>query len=191
MTITSLAAVGGAILAGGQGSRMGGEDKGLLLYHGLPLYQHVLQCLKPQVADICINANRNLPLYRQSGLRVIPDQSADFLGPLAGMLAILQQDAYEWTVFAPCDMPHLPVNYAMHLWSNRENMPVVWARTETQDHPTIALVHSSVKKELVDYLDAGERKIKKFFQQIGGKAVRFEKQEHAFININTPEGLVR
>ena len=65
--------VTGVILAGGRGRRMGGEDKGLMMLNGLPLYQHVLQRLQPQVAGICISANRNIERYQQSGFPVISD----------------------------------------------------------------------------------------------------------------------
>ena len=38
------------VLAGGQGNRMGGQDKGLLAFHGRPLIEHILDGLRPQVA---------------------------------------------------------------------------------------------------------------------------------------------
>ncbi|QSA19931.1 NTP transferase domain-containing protein, partial [Vibrio furnissii] len=36
------------ILAGGQASRMGGNDKGLIKLNDKPLVQHVLERLQPQ-----------------------------------------------------------------------------------------------------------------------------------------------
>ncbi|MEQ4583771.1 MAG: NTP transferase domain-containing protein, partial [Pantoea agglomerans] len=44
----------GIILAGGQGRRMGGQDKGLVQLDGRPLYQHVLERLRPQVDIVMI-----------------------------------------------------------------------------------------------------------------------------------------
>ncbi len=63
----------GIILAGGQGRRMGGQDKGLVQLDGRPLYQHVLERLRPQVDIVMINANRNIDRYQLSGCRVIQD----------------------------------------------------------------------------------------------------------------------
>ncbi|MEK9896281.1 MAG: NTP transferase domain-containing protein, partial [Burkholderiaceae bacterium] len=51
--------VTGLILAGGQGQRMGGADKGLQPLGGMPLVMHVLWRLAPQVQDVVINAHRN------------------------------------------------------------------------------------------------------------------------------------
>ncbi len=36
--------------AGGRGSRMGGQDKGLVLLSGKPLYQHILHACNPKLA---------------------------------------------------------------------------------------------------------------------------------------------
>nr|MBG6242851.1 molybdenum cofactor guanylyltransferase MobA [Candidatus Symbiopectobacterium sp. Dall1.0] len=77
----------GIILAGGQASRMGGQDKGLLTLRGIPLYQHVLTRLKPQVDRVYINANRNQAVYQESGCTVFSDLPNGFSGPLAGILS--------------------------------------------------------------------------------------------------------
>ena len=81
----------GLILAGGRGSRMGGVDKGLQTFHGTPMVQHVLQRLAPQTSAVLINANRNVDRYAMFGVPVVADALPDFAGPLAGMLAGLDQ----------------------------------------------------------------------------------------------------
>ena len=63
----------GVILAGGRGSRMGGVDKGLQNFHGMPLALHALLRLQPQVGEMMINANRNLAAYESFGVPVWPD----------------------------------------------------------------------------------------------------------------------
>ena len=75
----------GVILAGGRSSRMGGNDKGLIPLNGKPLYQHVIDRLRPQVEDLLINANRNQAFYQESGIPVINDIITGFVGPLACM----------------------------------------------------------------------------------------------------------
>lgn len=78
----------GLVLAGGQGQRMGGVDKGLQPWAGQPLAQHALQRLAPQVGPLLLSANRNLPAYQalaaplQAG--IVTDHAATSLGPLAG-----------------------------------------------------------------------------------------------------------
>lgn len=181
--------VTGVILAGGRGSRMGGKDKGLILWQNKPLYQHVLQRLQPQVTTVWINANRNIEVYQQSGLPVISDTLTDFSGPLAGMLTALQQAETEWIVFTSCDTPLLPDNLVQHLWRHKGAASVVWARTEERDHPTLALLHRSLAGSLQLYLDSGDRKLMLFLQQAGGQGILFDQAEAAFRNFNHLEDL--
>lgn len=179
----------GIILAGGRGSRMGGRDKGLIDYHNQPLWLHVLQRLRPQVANVLINANRNIAIYQQSGLPVIRDTLRDFPGPLAGMLTGLQQINSEWAIFTPCDTPLLPGDLVAHLWHNKGRAKAVWARSEERDHPTMALLHRDLAAELANYLAQGDRKLMLFLQQAGGHAVLFPLSDAAFCNINSPEDI--
>ena len=74
------------VLAGGQGRRVGGVDKGWLDYGGRPMIEHILARLKPQVDDVVISCNRNLPRYAALA-PVIEDQYRGYLGPLAGISA--------------------------------------------------------------------------------------------------------
>ena len=62
----------GLILAGGRGSRMGGVDKGLQLFNGIPLALHALNRLQQGggVGTVLINANRNLSTYESFGAAV-------------------------------------------------------------------------------------------------------------------------
>ncbi|WP_241117318.1 NTP transferase domain-containing protein, partial [Achromobacter xylosoxidans] len=70
--------VAGLILAGGQGSRMQGSDKGLVLLRGEPLVAHVARRLAPQVGPLILSANRNADSYARYG-RVVADDT-DELG---------------------------------------------------------------------------------------------------------------
>ena len=42
---------------------MGGVDKGLQNFNGIPLALHTLMRLGPQVESVMVNANRNLSAY--------------------------------------------------------------------------------------------------------------------------------
>ena len=64
------------ILAGGQASRMGGKDKGLIELNQKPLIEHVIERLSPQTPRILINANRNQDAYGAFGF-VFSDQFKD------------------------------------------------------------------------------------------------------------------
>ncbi|ASE82397.1 TPA: molybdenum cofactor guanylyltransferase MobA [Citrobacter koseri] len=184
-------AITGVVLAGGKARRMGGADKGLLELDGKPLWKHVADTLASQLETVVINANRHQDIYQQSGLKVIPDSLADFPGPLAGMLSVLQQEKGDWFLFCPCDTPYIPRNLVARLKAQRNNAPVVWVHDGERDHPTIALVNRSVAPFLQEYLRSGERRVMVFMRQAGGHAVDFSDFKQAFVNVNTPEELAR
>ena len=79
-------AITGLVLAGGQGRRMGGQDKGLLTLHGQALAARALQRLAPQVGPTAVSANRHLADYQALGVPVWSDTLPDQPGPLAGLL---------------------------------------------------------------------------------------------------------
>jgi molybdenum cofactor guanylyltransferase len=100
------------ILAGGEGKRMDGEDKGLVLYKNQPLIELVIEKIKPQVNNIVISANRNIRRYEKFGYPVISDLALTnkntndtYQGPLAGIAAALPACSNEWIFIIACDMP--------------------------------------------------------------------------------------
>src|SRR5258706_1664052 len=110
--------VSGVVLAGGQGRRMGGVDKGLQLLHGKPVVAHVLARFAPQVGEIVINANQNAAEYAKFGHRVVADEIGGFSGPLAGLHAGLLAASHPLVVTVPCDSPFLPDDLVSRLEKN-------------------------------------------------------------------------
>lgn len=109
----------GVILAGGKGTRMGGQDKGLIPLLGKPLYRYIIERLQPQVGRLLINANRHHAEYAQSQLPVFSDLTTDFSGPLAGMQAALHQATTDWLLFVPCDVPEFPTDLAEKMFHEK------------------------------------------------------------------------
>lgn len=181
----------GIILAGGQASRMGGKDKGLLVLHGIPLYQHVLTRLAPQVDQISINANRNHALYQQSGYPVFSDLPNQYSGPLAGILTGLKTITSEWAIFAPCDVPNIPHDLVTRLWEGKKTHLAAYADDGERAHPTLLLIHRDLAPTLASYLEQGDRKLMLFLAKIDAMPVSFSDQPLAFQNLNTPDDLIR
>ncbi|MBD8454872.1 molybdenum cofactor guanylyltransferase MobA [Serratia rubidaea] len=177
----------GVILAGGRATRMGGEDKGLISLGGIPLYRHVLERLAPQVNAVIISANRNQAVYQQSGLPVVGDLTADFAGPLAGMLAGLRAAHGDWVAFVPCDVPDFPLTLVEMLWQGKQQALAAYASDGERTHPTLALLHKSLAPQLAEYLARGERKLMLFLKQVAARQVVFNGQAQAFLNLNTPD----
>ncbi|BBM05446.1 hypothetical protein HAALTHF_16430n [Vreelandella aquamarina] len=95
----------GMILAGGEGRRMGGRDKGLEPFAGLPLVAHTVKRFEGQVHELVINANRNSDAYALFADRVIEDAEGGFKGPLMGIYSGLRAAQTPWLLVAPCDSP--------------------------------------------------------------------------------------
>ncbi|MCI4186273.1 molybdenum cofactor guanylyltransferase MobA [Dickeya dianthicola] len=181
----------GVILAGGQSSRMGGNDKGLIELEGRLLYQHVLDRLNPQVDTLLINANRHQERYQQSGYPVIGDINRNFSGPLAGIFTGLSTAKTDWVVFVPCDVPALPLDLVSRLLQFNDNHLAAYATDGSREHPTLLAIHTSLVDKLKAYLINGDRKLMLFLEQIEAKTVSFADQPLAFRNLNTPEDLAR
>lgn len=178
----------GVILAGGRATRMGGRDKGLLQLAGKPMVEWVMAALKPQVADIIINANRNLDAYAAYGYRVVSDKLHGFCGPLAGIASSMESASTPYIVTTPCDSPLVPLDLAHRLYQalhvNRAEISV--AHNGERLQPVFALLTCTLSNSLLSYLEAGERKIDIWYSRHKLAIVDFSDSADAFININTP-----
>ena len=179
--------VTGIVLAGGQGRRMGGLDKGWVELAGEPMIAHVLRRLAPQVADILINANQNLDRYRALGHPVFADTVGGFAGPLAGLHAGMTHATSELVVTVPCDSPFLPSDLVdrLHAGLVGQRAQLAVAKTFDQPHPVFALARRSVLPSLAAFLERGGRKIDTWYAALKVVEVGFDDEADAFRNINT------
>lgn len=148
----------GAILAGGAGRRMGGQDKGLLDFEGRPLIAWVIEALAPQVDEILIVANRHLEAYAAFGHRVVSDLRPDYPGPLAGFEAALTHAHTPWVLTCPTDVPGLPADYACLMSLAASGSPAV-AVVDARWQPVFSLLPRSALPSLTASLDAGQHKV--------------------------------
>jgi len=189
------------ILAGGRGSRMGGVDKGLQNFKGLPLVLHILQRLQmgAGVGQILINANRNLAAYESMGVPVWPDGVADFPGPLAGFLTGLEHCETPYLLTVPCDTPLLPLDLAQRLanalQSQQADIAMATAPESGRDgqvqlrtQPVFCLLRASLIDSLMQFVNQGGRKIDAWTARHRTVAVAFDQPGDdplAFANANT------
>jgi len=184
----------GLILAGGQGTRMGGTDKALQMLHGKSLLAHVAERLSPQVDELLVSAARAdaYPEFTTAfKARIVIDELAG-AGPLAGVHAGLKAGHNEFLVTAPCDGPFLPADLVSRLFAalNTEAADLTLARTVDGPHPVFALMRRSVLPVLTKYLAAGGRKADGWYEALKVIEVAFDDAK-AFANINTRDELAR
>jgi molybdopterin-guanine dinucleotide biosynthesis protein A len=181
----------GVILAGGQATRMGGGDKPLRpLGHGV-LLDHVIARIAPQVAALALSANGDPGRFAPWNLQVLPDATLN-QGPLAGILAGLRWAAAAgapYLLTAPGDAPFLPPDLAARLAAAAA--PIAYAATPTQDHPTAALIATSLAENLESALAAGTRSLRAWMQPLGAVRVVWPvAADDPFLNVNTPKDLL-
>ncbi len=189
----------GIILAGGRGSRMGGVDKGLQNFNGMPLALHTLMRLQMQVGQVMVNANRNLAAYESFGTSVWPDVISDFAGPLAGFLTGLERCESPFLVTVPCDTPLFPLDLVSRLAEalEREDADIAMAAAPEPDkegqmqlrtQPVFCLMRVDLMESLVAFTHGGGRKIDAWTAQHKTVTVPFDQpgdSAQAFANANT------
>lgn len=181
----------GVILAGGQGRRMGGADKGLVEFLDKPLVSHVIQRLLPQVDEILISANREMETYAALGHPVMADSIENFAGPLAGLHMGLTEARHPYVLTVPCDTPLLPMSLVDRLMRGLANCDadVAVAKTGLQPHPVFCLCRKTLLPHLEEYLQGGGRKFEDWYSTLDVAEILFNDAPQAFININTREEL--
>jgi molybdenum cofactor guanylyltransferase len=196
------------VLAGGRGSRMGGVDKGLQNFRGMPLVMHTLMRLQMQegglIAESMVNANRNLSAYESMGVSVWPDATPDeFAGPLAGFLTGLERCESPYLLTVPCDTPLFPLDLAQRLMHalESEGAEIAMAcapeaddrgQKSTRAQPVFCLIHASLMESLTAFMQSGGRKIDKWTAQHRTALVAFDTSAddpNAFANANTMQEL--
>ena len=180
----------GVILAGGLARRMGGGDKGRLTIGGREIISRVIDRLRPQVAELVLNANGDPARFDDLGLPVVPDSIEGFAGPLAGVLAGLDWAAGQGATHiatAAWDTPFFPQDLVARL--EAEPGPITLARTPEGRHPTFGLWPVALRADLRTELLAGTRKVLAWTDRHGTSYADFEGDPDPFFNVNTPEDL--
>ena len=190
----------GVILAGGQATRMGGGDKGLLQLGVQSVLGHVIERLTPQVDRVALNANGDAARFAGLKLPVLPDSIDGFAGPLAGVLAGLDwaaEQGADTIVTAAADTPFFPGDLVPRLASGVAASTSGWVIPSlasnscgTARHPTFGLWPVALRDDLRAALQGGLRKVVMWTQTHEGREALFP-HEDAFFNINTPQDLAR
>jgi molybdenum cofactor guanylyltransferase len=186
------------VLAGGEGKRMGGADKGLAVFHGQVLAQRAALRLGDTVGRVSISANRNLEQYETLGFEVFSDELATYEGPLGGVRAALRLCTVPYLAVLPCDAPFFPDDLFTYLAIKlseskaRIAMPLVTQPNgSTFPDPVFMLMHVSVLPELEEYFAAGGRKITTWAGRVGLALVPFTSPDDSlsFMDADTLEAL--
>ena len=175
--------------------RMGGADKGLQLFNGVPLALHTLKRLQAQVGHSMINANRNAEVYQAFGVPVWQDVLPDYAGPLAGFITALQHCRTPYLVTVPCDTPLFPADLVARLAQVMalEDCEIAMASAPEEGgagqaawhtQPVFCLLRVGLLASLEHFTAQGGRKIDAWTALHKTVVVPFE-TPRAFFNVNT------
>lgn len=183
------------ILAGGQGKRMGGVDKGLVFWQDKMLIDHVIERVAPQVDHIAISANRHLEDYSARSPHVFSDaRQWQHLGPLAALCTAandLQLAKADWLLIVSCDMPKLPNDLVERFLSVSKRTPLCnafYVETPVRQQYSVMFIRPQILQSTVPYLYSGMRTIRGWLQQQRARVVPFDSDDY-FVNYNTPQDL--
>ena len=181
--------VTGLILAGGAGRRAGGQDKGLLAWHGMPLVAHVLHRLQAQTDEVIISCNRNFDDYSNFSCQLITDQRENFSGPLAGIEAAIPHLKKQYLAVVACDTPRLPTDLVSRLMApllgtSGTSPALSIAHDGQREQYLCVLMKVACLSSLPSFLEQGHRAVRHWYRQIPHTVVDFSDQYEAFRNHN-------
>ncbi|SUA35738.1 molybdenum cofactor guanylyltransferase [Neisseria sp. Dent CA1/247] len=189
MTVSAL------IMAGGEGRRMGGKDKGLMMCQGKAFVDHVIDALRPQVDNIAISANRNIEEYAQRTPHVFADaRQWQGLGPLAALgtaASDIQFAKADWLLIVPCDTLRLPpdlVERFLQTAGKSFSTHAFYAETPMKQHYSVMFVRPQTLQSTPAYLQTGLRTMRGWLEQEHALPVTFPLEE-AFVNYNSPQDM--
>ena len=183
------------ILAGGRGQRMAGADKGLMMWQGKPMVEHIMQHLGARADNTIISANRNQQQYAEYATQVISDSQNNvtgqehFQGPLAGLLSALEVCRSQYLLCVPCDSPAPPQNLLARLQQcmQVQNRQAAVCHDGERLQPLFLLLSIQYQHQLSDYLQQGHRKVQDFIALIEPAICDFSAQRQAFRNFNSTQ----
>ena len=189
----------GVLLAGGQARRMGGGDKCLQILGGASLLDRAIERAQPQVDTLILNANGDAERFDVSGVPIVADVIDGFAGPLAGILTALEWTAdnapgYETVASFPTDAPFFPADLVETMLEARRQAGALLACAASagRTHPVFGIWPVSLRHELRQALENGERKIDRWTERYPIVTVEFSGVGiDPFFNANTLEDEVQ
>ncbi|MEM8987270.1 MAG: NTP transferase domain-containing protein [Pseudomonadota bacterium] len=177
------------LLAGGDGRRMGGVDKGGLMLAGQRLVDHAYARLAPQADRLVIAGPHNYGL----DIPAVADRADGPAGPCAGLWAAaawveLHAADVPYLLTAPVDGPFAPRDLNARLCVDAGS--AIACDPEGRAHPTFARWRLADLKPVLKEMQGQGLSLHALAQACEAGRIVFP-QTHGFFNVNTPEDLVR
>lgn len=185
--------ISGVILVGGKSQRMG-QDKALLPIQGKPMIERALDLFQQHFHQVFLVGDRP-ERFHPYHFPVLPDL---FPGSsLGGLYTGLYQAAHEYVFVSSCDMPFPSAGILRHICSLRHAYDAVIPCSNHGPEPLFACYAKTCLPTLLTQLQQHQLSIRKACSQLRTTLVPYsdlqgyDQSETAFLNLNTPEELVR
>ncbi|TAM01020.1 MAG: molybdenum cofactor guanylyltransferase [Paraburkholderia sp.] len=189
----------GAILAGGRGTRMGG-NKPLQRLAGRRLIDHVIDRVKPQVSELALSIAQDCAWATTFELPVVQDAFPGQPGPLAGIYSVMawvaERQPHAKALFVTtADSPFIPRSLiSILLHAHEANGSMVFTKYGNLQFPAIGIWPLSCMEALRRWLIAELTGLapKPFLSGKTWTVVDFSGTRHdPLANLNTREDLAR
>ncbi|NLA48403.1 MAG: molybdenum cofactor guanylyltransferase [Bacteroidales bacterium] len=171
------------ILAGGENSRMGGVDKGMLPVKNLPMIQYIAKQLESYFGEIIIGGKAGS--YSFLGYRIIPDVS-EKMGPLMGIYSCLLASASDLNFITACDIPDIRIGLVREMIRlSTESDIVVPVSADNNYEPLHGIYRKSVIPVAAELLKEKRLRLSDLFVKMKTIYVPFDGRGW-YYNINTP-----
>jgi len=177
------------VLAGGEGSRIGG-NKPLRSLGGVPLIDRAIM-LANSYSDLVGIAVRDPVQVGETDVPILQDHCAE--GPVGGLVAGLQfakESGRRLVLTIPADMPFLPGDLLDRLIEDIGSNACAIAASGGHSHPVCSLWRTDVLASVPEYLATGRRSLRGLAELVGHSTVDWPAGDSdPFFNINTEEDL--
>lgn len=174
------------ILAGGQGRRMGGRDKGWLQWRGRALIEHVQSLVRPLCDDLIISCNRNQQAYAALADRLVSDSEPGYQGPLLGIIEALRVARHPHLMILACDAAALDRALLEPLYQARAERPLMYKQGPWWQ-PLLSIVPTGILPDLEYQWSMGQRSPRDAFLALGAKGLEAAPDDRRLTNFNRPE----
>lgn len=176
------------LLSGGRGSRMGGQDKGLIEWQGRPMIAWLHDLVRALTDDLIISCNRNGERYAGFADRLVQDDDHEFQGPLAGIRAGLAAARHSCLLVLPCDAPLLDEALLVSLLRMAGSDPVhpVMVQRGLQWEPLFCCIPRACAPAIEAAWATGERSPRRLLLSLGVVPLPCEEDDPRLANLNTP-----
>jgi molybdopterin-guanine dinucleotide biosynthesis protein A len=182
------------IFVGGGSTRMGGQPKGLLR---APSGETLVERWKGVFAALAIPCvlvgERAKEAYASAGLEILADERAkEELGPLGGLLALLEHAGERNAIAVACDMPFVSLDLVRRL-ASAAPAPALAARRDGRWEPFFARYDArAILPIAIAHANARRGSLQALLDAVNAEELTMSAEEHAELrDWDTPEDATR